>query len=352
MASTDTSLLNYSRDAYTYCWPRDGGFVIWPLLRLGYQDEAQRFFAFCKKGMHPDGYLMHKYRADGAIGSSWHPYIHDDIVAQPIQEDETAIVVFIFSQFYTKFPSRQLINDYYQSMILPMANFMMNYVDTRTGLPRPTYDLWEEDFITTTYTTSVVRAALSGAADIAESIGDKDNAVLWKTAADDMTQAAKNTLFNETRKYFYHGINVKGKEIIKYERIDSSALFGAYIFGLFDQESDEIKKSIQTINDVFISYPEQPGIPRYENDNYRREHPEITGNWWYISSLWYAQYLIALGDNERALNIINWTINTSSSTHLIGEQYDPLASKSVAPAPLTWSHAEFVTTLLDLIGKD
>ena len=352
MASTDTSLLNYSRDAYTYCWPRDGGFVIWPLIRLGYQDEALRFFAFCKKTMHPDGYLMHKYRADGAIGSSWHPYIHDDVVGQPIQEDETALVVFIFNEFYKKFPSKQLLNDYYQSMILPMANFMMNYIDQRTGLPRPSYDLWEEDFITTTYTTAVVRAALNSAAEISESIGDNDNAVLWKTSCDDITQASKNTLFNKERQYFYHGINVKGKDILKSERIDSSALFGAYIFGLFDSDSPEIKASIQTIKDIFISYPEQPGIPRYENDNYRREHAEISGNWWYICSLWYAQYLIALGDEKSAQNIINWTINTSSSTHLIGEQYDPLTGKSVAPAPLTWSHAEFVSTLLDIIGKD
>jgi len=352
MASTDTSLLNYSRDAYAYCWPRDGGFVVWPLMRLGYQDEAQHFFAFCKKGMHPDGYLMHKYRADGALGSSWHPYIHDDIVAHPIQEDETALVVYIFSEFFSMFPSEQLIKDYYQTMIVPMVDFMLSYIDSRTGLPRPSYDLWEEDFITTTYTTSVVRAALAGAADVAETVGDKNNAVLWKTAADDMAEAAKNHLYNSERNFFYHGLNVRGKDVEKSARLDTSALFGAYIFGLFDPASEEIIKSIETLRASFIQYPAQPGIPRYENDNYRREHPEIQGNWWYISSLWHAQYMLANGDNEGAQNIINWTINTSSSSHLISEQYDPLSGKAVAPAPLTWSHAEFVSTLLDMIDKE
>jgi GH15 family glucan-1,4-alpha-glucosidase len=352
MASTDTSLLNYSRDAYAYCWPRDGGFVVWPLMRLGYQDEAQHFFAFCKKGMHPDGYLMHKYRADGALGSSWHPYIHDDIVAHPIQEDETALVVYIFSEFFSMFPSEQLIKDYYQTMIIPMVDFMLSYIDSRTGLPRPSYDLWEEDFITTTYTTSVVRAALAGAADVAETVGDKNNAVLWKTAADDMAEAAKNHLYNSERNFFYHGLNVRGKDVEKSARLDTSALFGAYIFGLFDPASEEIIKSIETLRASFIQYPAQPGIPRYENDNYRREHPEIQGNWWYISSLWHAQYMLANGDNEGAQNIINWIINTSSSSHLISEQYDPLSGKAVAPAPLTWSHAEFVSTLLDMIDKE
>jgi GH15 family glucan-1,4-alpha-glucosidase len=31
IASTDTSMLHYSRDAYSYCWPRDGAYALWPL---------------------------------------------------------------------------------------------------------------------------------------------------------------------------------------------------------------------------------------------------------------------------------------------------------------------------------
>jgi GH15 family glucan-1,4-alpha-glucosidase len=30
IASTDTTMLNYSRDAYAYCWPRDGANALWP----------------------------------------------------------------------------------------------------------------------------------------------------------------------------------------------------------------------------------------------------------------------------------------------------------------------------------
>src|SRR5690606_26181050 len=73
MASTDTTMLNYSRDAYAYCWPRDGAYIMWSFIRMGYRDEPLRFFEFMKRGLHSNGYLMHKYRADGALGSSWHP---------------------------------------------------------------------------------------------------------------------------------------------------------------------------------------------------------------------------------------------------------------------------------------
>src|SRR5690606_8067667 len=60
LASTDTTMLNYYRDAYAYCWPRDGAYVVWPLVRMGYIDEPRLFFDFCRRAMHPAGYVMHK----------------------------------------------------------------------------------------------------------------------------------------------------------------------------------------------------------------------------------------------------------------------------------------------------
>ncbi|HWV29636.1 MAG TPA: glycoside hydrolase family 15 protein, partial [Dyadobacter sp.] len=210
IASTDTTMLNYSRDAYAYCWPRDGAYVLWPLIRMGYIDEPHRFFEFCRRGLHPSGYLMHKYRADGALGSSWHPYTHEDgSVAPPIQEDETALVLFVFAQFYQMHPNPRLLHDFYHTMVHPMAEFLASYIDETTGLPKPSYDLWEEVYLTTTYTTSVVYAALLAAADLAELAQDADSAVKWRSAADDILASAHKHLYNKDRKAFYKGLIVK-----------------------------------------------------------------------------------------------------------------------------------------------
>ena len=111
--------------------------------------------------------MMHKYRADGALGSSWHPYVHGDMVAPPIQEDETAIVVFMFAQFYHTQQDSALIKDFYGSMIVPMAEFLAEYVDSSSGLPKPSYDLWEQDYMTTTYSTAVTYGGLLAAAELA-----------------------------------------------------------------------------------------------------------------------------------------------------------------------------------------
>jgi len=352
IASTDTSMLNYSRDAYGYSWPRDGAYALWPLIRMGYADEAHRFFEFTVRGLHKDGYLMHKYRADGALGSSWHSYIHDGVIAPPIQEDETALSLFMFAQYYEMHPDSSLLKGFYKTMVLPMADFLASYINKHTGLPRPSYDLWEQTFIVSTYTTAVTYAALLAASDLASAINDPTNAVRWRLAASDIQAAAHKYLYNNDRKMFYKGLSVKGSQIIKNDTIDSSSIFGAYTFGLFDSDSFEIKSSIKTIEQIFGITDDQFGLPRLENDDYRRESPEITGNYWYISSFWLAQYYIDTGNKQKALDILDWAKSHAMSSGVMGEQINPITNEIISPAPLTWTHAEYVATLLDLTSID
>lgn len=349
IASTDSAMLNYSRDAYAYCWPRDGAFVLWPLIRMGYTDEAYRFFEFCKRGLHPNGHLMHKYRADGALGSSWHPYVHDGIVAPPIQEDETALVLFVFAQFYQLDPKPSLIKDFYASMVKPMANFLVDYTDSTTGLPKPSYDLWEQVFMTTTYTTSVVQAALLAASELADAANDPSNAVRWRTVAGDISLAAHKHLYNQERKSFYKGVLAKNGQITKYDTIDCSSVFGAFMFGLFPADCDEITSAVETVKAVFGVNDGAIGLPRYEDDDYRRSDPSIAGNWWFITSLWLAQYYIEHGQSDLAMKILDWVKDRSLSTGMMAEQINPITQEVISPAPLTWTHAEYISTLLDSI---
>lgn len=351
IASTDTSMLNYSRDAYGYCWPRDGAYVLWPLIRMGYEDEPRRFFDFCRRGLHPSGYLMHKYRADGALGSSWHPYVHDGVNTPPIQEDETALVLFVFAQFYQMHPSPRLLHDFYESMVKPMADFLATYIDEVTGLPKPSYDLWEEVFLTTTYTTSVVYAALLAAAELAEAANDSDSAVKWRSEADDIMAAAHKHLYNSERQAFYKGLIVKDGQIQHDDTLDMSSIFGAFMFGLFPVGGEELNSAIATTLQTFNVTDEAPGLPRYEHDNYRRVSDDIQGNWWIITSLWLAQYYAETDHYDKATTILDWVLNRASSTGVFPEQISPLDNSFVSVAPLTWSHAEYVASLLDMITE-
>lgn len=358
IASTDTTMLHHSRDAYGYCWPRDGAYAVWPLIRIGYKDEPLKFFEFCRRALHPKGYLYHKYQSDGSQGASWHGYVHEGgIEAPPIQEDETAIVLFVFAQFYDTNKSNKLmreflLRDFYDSLIKPMADFLVSYTDPKTGLPKPSYDLWEERFRTSTYTVSTVYGALLAAAGLAEAANDSESAVRWRTAATDLLENAQKQLYNSDRGVFYRGFKLVDGHMEKDDSIDSSAVFGAFMYGLYSYDSPEVTSSFKTMYEA-LKMPQADvlGLARYENDNYYRVSKDIPGNPWFITALWQAQYYIESDRREEAMKILKWCQDNMMDTGVLPEQLNPFDKKYISVAPLTWSQAEYASTLLDLISE-
>jgi GH15 family glucan-1,4-alpha-glucosidase len=236
-------------------------------------------------------------------------------------------------------------------MIAPMAKYLANYIDETTGLPKPSYDLWEENYLTSTYTTSVVYAALLAAADLADNAGDADNAVRWRSAADDIFAAAHKHLYNADRKAFYKGIVVKNGHIEHNDTFDMSSVFGAFMYGLFPIGSDELTNAVDTLTRIFGVNDGAIGLPRYENDNYRRVSDDVTGNWWIISTLWLSQYYTETEQPEKADRINAWVRDSAGVTGIMPEQLNPHDGSFVSVAPLTWSHAEYLATLLDTIAR-
>jgi len=345
IASTDTAMLNYSRDAYGYCWPRDGAFALWPLIRLGYTEEPMKFFSMMRDALHSKGYLMHKYRADGALGSSWHPYMHTGgLTTPPIQEDETAIVLFLYAQFRGTKPDAAHLDEFFPTFVKPMAEFLAMFVDESTGLPRPSYDLWEEKFLTTTYTTAITYAALVAAAELAEIMTDQDSAVKWRTVAGDIAEAAKKHLFDEETNCFKKGIlpNGQGDD----NTVDASSLYGSFMFGLFGAKDDFLVRSFETVTSRLRTPGRDRGLQRYENDQYRRSSG-ASGNPWMICTLWEAQYYLETNQTDKARAIIDWVHTLESSTGMLAEQIDPETEAPVSVQPLVWSHAEYMATALD-----
>lgn len=348
IASSDSAMLQHWRDVYAYAWPRDGAYVVWPLIRLGYYDEPYRFFDFCRRGLNAGGYLSHKYRADGALGSSWHPYLQKDgSVTPPIQTDETASVLFVFTQFYQSTEDSKLLHDFYEPLVVPMADFLAGYVDDKTKLPKASYDLWEEQYMTTVYTTAVTYAALLAAASLAEHRNDLDNVVKWRTAAEAMAEKARATFFDTNKKSFIKGINTdkNGTSTID-DTLDMSAIYGAFMYGLFAIDSPEVRQSIETAKQLFSFDPAQPGLPRYGSDMYQRAQPDKP-NMWPIISLWLAQYALEQNDTELATGIIDWVTGLMRTTGVLPEQLSQ-AGQNISVEPLTWTQAEYLSTLLDL----
>ena len=98
IAGNDADIQHFSRDTYSYMWPRDGALTAYALDLAGYQGITRRFFDFClniiSKGKESSGYFLHKYNPDGSLGSSWHPWVDSRGKILPIQEDETGLVLW------------------------------------------------------------------------------------------------------------------------------------------------------------------------------------------------------------------------------------------------------------------
>jgi GH15 family glucan-1,4-alpha-glucosidase len=353
IASGDSEMLNYARDYYSYCWPRDAVFALWPLLRLGYTKEVEAYFEFARDVMHADGYLMHKYQPDRAIGSSWHPYQHDTKDELPIQEDETALTLFLLGEYHKTHPKSDLVRGLYETMVQPMANFMGDYIDSDTKLPHASYDLWEQKFLTSTFTVGVVYAALAAAASLAEAFDFPDDAVRWNSVAEDIQEAARETLYNQDRGYLYKGYSLGRSGMLSYDPVvDTSSLFGAVMFGLYSLHDEYIKTSIDTLEATLVDKTPSGGLQRYEHDGYYATSNDSLGNPWLVTTLWFAQFLIEAGDPDRARDYLRWAQAQMLTSGALPEQLDPNSGSHISVEPLIWSQAEFINTALDLASID
>ncbi|MEZ4104202.1 MAG: glycoside hydrolase family 15 protein [Candidatus Paceibacterota bacterium] len=351
IASSDTDMLHHGRDTYSYVWPRDGAFVAMALDIAGYGDTAQSFYSFITNLIEPGGYLMHKYRSDGALGSSWHPWLQNGKPHLPIQEDETASIVFALWQHYEQNRDLEFIESLYNPFIEPAARFMCEYIDSATGLPQASYDLWEEKYGISTYTASSVYGSLLAASRFAMILGKDDDARTYQAVAQRMQKAIGDILYDEKLGMFVkHALYNENEELIFDKTLDVSSFYGPMFFDVFDIDDPRIERSVKTVMEKLqLSSSNSKGYVRYENDSYYRMHDAESPNPWVITTLWMAKYMIKkakkLSDLKDPLDILEWTCSHATTGGVLAEQMHPNTREHLSTAPLIWSHAEYVMTV-------
>lgn len=345
IASCDSSIYNYGRDYYSYVWPRDGAFTIWPFIKLGLFDEAKRFFLFCRDILAPGGYMMHKYQPDKAVGSTWHPLIHNNSREMAIQEDETALILIMLGEYLNYSRDAAFIRSVYDSMVRKMANFLVRYVDPQTGLPHASYDLWEEKFLTTQFSTSAVYKALHVAATLAEQMGQTNDHDVWLHTATQMRKQSA-AFFDPERKIIRKGFLLNADGSLTFDNtLDVSSLYGAFAFNFADSR-ESIMSTARAIEEELLDKTPAGGAPRYENDKYFLVDENTKGNSWFVTTLWMAQFYMRVGDGERARQYIDWTLRFTTPSGVLSEQIEPHTGAPISVTPLIWSHAELINTIL------
>lgn len=402
IAANDSDYLQFNRDTYSYMWPRDGALVANALDLAGFPDVARWFYTFSKDVITDDGYFHHKYNPDGSPASSWHPWLLNGQRVLPIQEDETALVVWAMWRHYYRYRDIEFVRPLWVGVVQKAADFMVRYRDPKTGLPLPSYDLWEERWGVHAFTVATVYGALKAARNFAVCFGDRAKAEVYNRAAEEVRAGAARHLFCERLGRFVRRLVPKDapvppdapdyreevalraadagaadagaadapaepsgngagepstEDLFEVDEVVDSSLWAIYKFHLFEADDPRVDATMRAVEQRLWVRTPVGGAARYENDHYHRvcNDPAVPGNPWFICTLWLADYHIAratsVAELKAALPIFEWVASHALESGVLAEQVHPYTNEPMSVSPLTWSHATVVSTVIKYLEK-
>ncbi|MEZ6190552.1 MAG: glycoside hydrolase family 15 protein [Phycisphaerales bacterium] len=379
IAANDTDYLQFSRDTYSYLWPRDGAFVADSLDSAGFPDVARSFFSFCSKAISDTGMFLHKYNPDGSPASSWHPWIADGRPQLPIQEDETALVVWSLWRHFVRYRDIEFVRPLWVDVVQKAADFMVRYRDPDSHLPLPSYDLWEERWGVHAFTVATVYAGLKAAWQFAVCFGDTARSTAYAHAAEEVKDAFCQRFWSEKHGRFLRritpsdpdrtaqmiaqvmagrtpesGHDTHDHREVGYDadEVLDSSMYAIWAMGLLSPDDPRVEATMEAIKRELWIKTGVGGIARYENDYYHQvsnDVKNVPGNPWFICTLWLADYYIAraksVEDLEKARPILDWVAGHALASGVLAEQVHPETNAPLSVSPLTWSHATLVATV-------
>lgn len=357
IAANDHDIAQFARDTYSYMWPRDGALVAYAMSKAGHRNVAEQFFKFCHDVIKKEGYLLHKYNPDKSLASSWHPWISDGKPVLPIQEDETALVLWSLWQHFKKFRNVEFCRPLFKKLLLSGADFLVRYRDADTGLPHPSHDLWEERYGVHLFTVASVIGGLESSAAFAHALGEMERHDLYLKTAEEIRRAMIEHMWSEKDNRFCR-MATRTEDGYSLDMTIDAAMYGIFAFNALPAHDARVKATMSAIRDRLWVKAEAGGVARYENDYYHQVSQDIEkvpGNPWFICTMWLAQYDIATAHDpeafKNALEILEWVADHALPSGVLAEQVNPYTREPMSVSPLTWSHATFVACVHEYLEK-
>jgi GH15 family glucan-1,4-alpha-glucosidase len=358
IAAADSDILHFNKDTYSYTWPRDGAIIAHALALARYPVPSRRFFEFCSRIIGRNGYFLHKYNTDGSLASSWHPWVLGGEPTLPIQEDEAGLVVWAIWEQFQVYRDIEFIKPLYRKLIKSTADFMCGFIDEKTGLPLPSYDLWEERLGIHTFTVCAVVAGLKAAARFTSAFGETGLSSKYSSTAENIQGAMVKHLYDGERGRFLRSVYINARGLLKKDLVLDSSLCGLFTLGVFPATDEKVASTMDALRKTLWCKTERGGMARYENDAYQtalKPTRDIPGNPWVICTLWHARYLVERASTEgelhKALPVLDLVARSALPSGVLAEQLHPVTGEPLSISPLTWSHGEFVITVQGYLRK-
>ena len=358
LAANDTDISELARDTYSYVWPRDGALVSSALMHAGHAGAPERFLGFCSRVISPHGYLRHKYNPDGSLASTWHGYVRDGKAVLPIQEDETALVIWALGEYFDLYQRIEETAPFYRGLVTRPADFLLGYVDQRTGLPLPSFDLWEERWGVHSFTVAAVIAGLRAAGRLAAEFGETERAARYLAGAERMLEGARAVLWNEAEQRFAR-MATPGPSGYTLDMTVDASLFGLVLLGALPADDPQAVSTLQQVKDRLWVQTDIGGLARYENDYYQQVETKniarVPGNPWFVCTMWLARYQLQRAQTPEelapGLALLEWAAQRALPSGTMSEQLHPYTGEPLSVSPLTWSHAEYVRAVREYLDR-
>jgi GH15 family glucan-1,4-alpha-glucosidase len=205
-----------------------------------------------------------------------------------------------------------------------------------------------------------VIGALDQASALAQSLNEPALSKKYKLAADQTRDAMVEQFWDAAGDKFVRSLYHHSDGTVTQDPVVDSSMFGIFGFGALPADHPKVSSTMQAIGRALWVKVGIGGLARYESDYYFRVHEagsvkEVPGNPWIICTLWLAEWMIATSKTrlelESSLDLIEWTTVCAMPTGVLPEQIHPITYAPLSVAPLTWSHAQFITTVLNYIEQ-
>jgi GH15 family glucan-1,4-alpha-glucosidase len=267
-------------------------------------------------------------------------------------------VTWALRRHFLVFRDVEFVRDLYNPLVIDAAEWMLEFRDP-SGLPKPSWDLWEERRGVHLFTVCATIGALRAAHDFARDMGALDRAEEFRAGAEGMTRAMMRVMWDEGRGRFARMATPLGDGSYRLDFTLDASAFALFAFGALDARDERVDRHMRALGERLWVQTPIGGMARYEHDHYhaveRNDITRVPGNPWVICTLWYAQWLVerarTIEELQEALPLLEWTHQRALPSGVLAEQFDPYTGAQVSVSPLTWSHATYMIVVAKYLRR-
>jgi len=328
---------------YRYSWIRDATFALWGLFTLGFEWEANDYFAFIADVIERDHEdLQIVYRIDGSRDLDEHvlDHLHGYQGASPVRignaaysQHQNDVWGTVLDSLYLHTKSRDWLDDRVWRMARQQVERALEH------WREPDRGIWEIRGEPRHFTSSKLMCwvAADRGARLARIRDDQERARAWQQAADEIhADICANALDDRGVFCQYYGTTA----------LDASLLLMPLVRFL-PADDKRIRDTVLAIADELSN---DGLISRYHveetDDGLRGVEGTFT-----ICSFWLVSALAEIGEHQRARDLCEKVLSYASPLLLYGEQIDPRSGRHLGNFPQAFTHLALINAVMHVVRQ-